>query len=271
MGAYLRPASEAEALRALASGRWTPVAGATDFYPARGDFPPDEDVLDLSALPGPRAPHQDGADWVIPAATTWAALRDAPLPPLFDGLRAAAAQIGGAQVQNVATVAGNVCNASPAADGLPCLLALDAAVELASAAGRRTLPLGAFVTAPRATLRRPDEMVTALRIPDRAGRGVFHKLGLRSHLVISIVAIAVCAEAEAGLLRRVRVAVGACSPVPLRLAPVEAALEGRPADPALVRAEDFLQLAPIDDVRASAAYRLRAAVEMVRRAVAALA
>jgi CO/xanthine dehydrogenase FAD-binding subunit len=247
------------------------VAGATDFYPARADAPPDEDVLDLSALPGPRAPHRDGAGWVIPAATTWAALRDTPLPPLFDGLRAAAARIGGAQVQNVATVAGNVCNASPAADGLPCLLALDAAVELASAGGRRVLPLAEFVTGPRATLRRPDEMVTALRIPARPGRGVFRKLGLRSHLVISIVSVAVCAEAEAGLLRRVRVAVGACSPVPLRLGPVEAALEGHPADPALVRPGDFSALSPIDDVRASASYRLRAAVEMVRRAVAELA
>ena len=106
----------------------------------------------------------------IGACTTWSAIRDAALPPAFDALRAAAAEVGGGQIQNAGTIGGNLCNASPAADGVPPLLALDAEVELASAAGTRRLPLAAFLRGPRRTDRRPGEMLTAVLIPAAALR-----------------------------------------------------------------------------------------------------
>lgn len=273
MGLYLRPATLEAALALRAERTRTVLAGGTDHFPARVPHAPDEDILDITDLPGLRAIERRDGHWFIPCLATWSDLIAAPLPPAFDGLRAAARQVGGRQVQNVATVLGNVCNASPAADGIPCLLALDAEVELASLSGTRVLPLAEFVTGPRRTALRPDELALGLRLPDAgaAARGCFLKLGARRYLVISIVMVAAVAElTDDGRIRRARVAVGACSPVAQRLPALEAALVGQVPDPALVRPEHLAPLAPIDDVRATAAYRREAALELLRRAVAAL-
>ncbi|HYZ62888.1 MAG TPA: FAD binding domain-containing protein [Acetobacteraceae bacterium] len=268
MASYLRPTTLNEALAALAAGPRTLLAGGTDHYPARATFEPDEDILDLTALPGLRRIERDGAYWRIPALATWTALIEADLPPLFDGLREAASQVGGWQVQNRGTIAGNVCNASPAADGIPALLALDAELELASVAGTRALPLERFLLGPRRTARRPDEVLVAIRVPDRQGRSVFEKLGARRYLVISISMVAVTLELDgSGLVVHARVAVGACGPVATRLQALEAALLGRRPDPALVRPEHLAPLSPIDDVRATAAYRMAATAEKLRRAL----
>lgn len=273
MGAYFRPATLEAALALLAERRRSILAGGTDHYPARVLHTPDEDILDIAALPGLRAIGRQGDHWFIPCQATWTDLIGAPLPPIFDGLKAAARQVGGAQVQNAATVVGNVCNASPAADGIPCLLALDASVELASHAGTRVLPLADFVLGPRRTARGDDELAVGLRIPaDRdAARSVFLKLGARRYLVISIVMVAAVAELDvAGRIASARVAVGACSPVATRLPDLEAALCGHAPDPTRVQPEHLGPLAPIDDVRGTAAYRHAAALALVRRAVAAL-
>ena len=111
------------------------------------------------------------------------------MPPAFAGYQAAAREIGGRQVQNRGTLVGNICTASPAGDGIPCLLTLDAEIELASLAGSRSVPIGDFVDGYRHTLRRPDEIVTAILIPKpkEGARGRFMKLGARRYLVISIV------------------------------------------------------------------------------------
>jgi CO/xanthine dehydrogenase FAD-binding subunit len=274
MGRYLRPSSLTAALAALTETRPTILAGGTDHFPTRVVAAPDEDILDLTALPGLRTiERRDDHVW-LPCLATWSDLIAADLPPAFDGIKAAACQVGGVQVQNVATVMGNVCNASPAADGIPCLLALDAQVELASATGRRIVALSDYVLGPRRTARRPDELALGLRIPLPPGpvRATFEKLGARRYLVISIVMVAAVAEFSAdGRIARARVAVGACSPVAARLPALEAALLGRHPDPALVRPEHLAPLAPIDDVRASADYRRAAALELVGRSVAGLA
>ncbi len=274
MGRYLRPTSLEAALAALADGRPTVLAGGTDHFPARVVTTPDDDILDIFALPGLgrieiRADHV----W-LPCLATWSDLIATPLPAAFDGIKAAARQVGGVQVQNAATVLGNVCNASPAADGIPCLLALDASVELASVSGRRGLPLAEFVLGPRRTARRPDELALGLRIPlaPVASRATFEKLGTRKYLVISIVMVAAVAEFfPDGRISRARVAVGACSPVAARLPALEAALVGQHPDPALVSPAHLSPLAPIADIRASAEYRRGAALELVRRCVAVLA
>jgi CO/xanthine dehydrogenase FAD-binding subunit len=274
MGRYLRPASLAEALAAMAGAPRVPLAGGTDHYPARVGVSLDEDLLDLTAISGLRGIAEDEAGWRFGAGTTWTDVIEARLPPLFDGLKAAAREVGGAQIQNAGTLGGNLCNASPAADGTPNWLALDAVVELASAAGARTLPVGAFVLGNRRTDRRPDELVTAIRVrrPQGRARSVFLKLGARRYLVISIVMVAAVATFDAaGRIVEARVAVGACSPVPVRLAALEARLVGQRPDPAMVEPADLAPLAPIDDVRGSAAHRRDAALTLVRRALAGLA
>ena len=115
----------------------------TDFYPARVGRPVDENILDISGIAALRGILGRPGGWRLGATTTWGELIAADLPPLFDGLKQAAREVGGRQIQNAGTIAGNLCNASPAADGVPPLLALDAAVELASRTGSRNVPLSA--------------------------------------------------------------------------------------------------------------------------------
>ena len=119
-----------EALTALARPHVV-LAGGTDFYPARVGRAIGEDVLDIGGIAILRGISADRAGWRLGATTTWSELIEADLPPLFDGLKQAAREVGGRQIQNAGTLAGNLCNASPAADGVPCLLALDAEIEIA--------------------------------------------------------------------------------------------------------------------------------------------
>lgn len=273
MGSYLRPTRLDDALDALGAAPRSVLAGGTDIYPARVGTVIDDDVLDISALPDLGAIRLDEGRWRIGALATWTDLLRHELPASMDGLKAAARSIGGVQIQNRGTICGNVCNASPAADGLPNLIALDAAVELASAAGRREVPIDAFVTGNRRTVRRPDELVTAVLIPAPVGeaRSAFRKLGSRAYLVISIAMVAVVVEIGAeGRIAVARVVVGACSEVPQRLAALEERLVGSLPSRDLASAVtpgDLAGLAPIDDVRATAHYRREAALVLVRRAL----
>jgi CO/xanthine dehydrogenase FAD-binding subunit len=268
MADYLRPASLDEALAALARP-WTVLAGGTDFYPARVGRAIDENVLDITGITNLRGISAGPEGWRLGATTTWAELIETPLPPLFDGLKQAAREVGGRQIQNAGTVAGNLCNASPAADGVPPLLALDAEVELAGRAGTRRLPLSAFITGNRRTLLAPGELLVAIHVPKPAhdARSAFLKLGARRYLVISIAMAAATLEIEHGRVANARIAVGACSAVAQRLPALEAALAGAPVT-ALAERVDIPHLAPlspIDDVRGSAAYRLDAVVTLLRR------
>ena len=196
MASYLRPTSLDEALAALADRPRTMLAGGTDIYPARVGRWVGDDILDVTALPELRAIVVTDDVIRIPALATWTDVIRADLPPAFDGLKAAARAVGGVQIQHRGTVAGNLCNASPAADGLPNLMALDARVELVSAAGRREVPVGEFVVGNRRTIRRPDELVTAVLVPrpGSSARSAFLKLGSRAYLVISIAMVAVVVE-----------------------------------------------------------------------------
>ncbi len=273
-----RPGTLADALRLLAERPLPVIAGGTDFYPARQGRPLPEAALDLSGVAGLGGIARDGRGWRIGAATTWTGIAKADLPPAFDALRAAAREVGSIQIQNAGTIAGNLCNASPAADGVPPLLALDAVVECASCAGVRRLALSDFLLGPRKTALLPGELVTAILVPDlpAGARAAFCKLGSRRYLVISIAMVAVMIAPDAdGRVAVARVAVGAASPVARRLPAVEAALIGRPLDPALSSTPfgdaALAPLAPIDDVRASAGYRRGAVLELVRRAIADLA
>jgi CO/xanthine dehydrogenase FAD-binding subunit len=270
---YLRPKTLDEAISLLASPGGQVLAGGTDFYPSLGEQLPQGRVVDITALGEIRGIALESG-WVrIGGLTTWTEVIRTPLPRCFDALKAAAREVGSVQIQNRGTVAGNLCNASPAADGVPPLLALDAEVELASAAGRRRMPLSRFISGNRKTLRRPDEILAAVLVPRRMenARSAFLKLGARRYLVISISMVAVVVQSdEAGRVAETHVAVGSCSATAQRLVGLEHVLSGLPAQPGIgtaVRSEHLSPLAPIDDVRATAAYRRDASLTLVRRAL----
>lgn len=273
MAGYLRPTDLDTALNALDAAPRMIVAGGTDYYPARVGRTLDDDVMDVTALAGLGGITESDEFWRIGALMTWTDIIRADLPPLFDGLKQAAREVGGAQVQNAGTLAGNICNASPAADGMPNLLALDGDIELTSVAGTRFLPVGDYVTGNRRTERRANELVTAIRIPKTAGTAdsVFLKLGARKYLVISIVMVGATLEiAPDGTVSRARIAVGACSEVARRLDGLEASLVGQKATPELgnlAKADHLKSLAPIADIRGSADFRLDTALTLVRRAL----
>lgn len=273
---YHAPTTLREALAILADGPATVVAGGTDVFPALADRPLRGPVVDLSRLEALRGISREGGVVRIGARATWSDLVRAPLPAAFDGLKAAAREVGAVQIQNRATLAGNLVTASPAADGVPCLLALDAAVELVSANGTRRLALRDFVTGVRQTALVAGELVGAILVPapPEGAVGAFQKLGARRYLVISIaMASALVWEDGDGRIAGARVAVGACSPVAQRLTTLEAALRGVPRSEAgdVVSAAHLAPLSPIDDIRASAAYRRHAAGELVRRVLSAKA
>ncbi|MBX9589669.1 MAG: FAD binding domain-containing protein [Hyphomonadaceae bacterium] len=287
MGLYLRPTALADALAALADpklahspariDRLTVLAGGTDFYPAQAaraawlEATP-RNVIDISGITELKGIREDASGLTFGALTTWSDIADAALPHAFDGLKLAAREVGGQQVQNRGTIAGNLCNASPAADGVPPLLTLDAVVNIASARGRRSVPLAAFITGNRQTVLAADELVTSIHVPAPApgARATFLKLGARAYLVISIVAVAAVVTVGAdGCIARAAIAVGACSAVPQRLAHLERDLAGLASADAVevVAARHMAALAPIDDVRGSAAYRRQAALVVTRRAL----
>ncbi|MDZ4135812.1 MAG: FAD binding domain-containing protein, partial [Paracoccaceae bacterium] len=212
----------------------------------------------------------------IGACTSWAGIAAASLPPALRALQQAALMIGGRQIQNAGTIGGNLCNASPAADGVPPLLVLDAMVELASGRGVRHMALADFITGPRQTALQADELLTAVLVPEAAlaGRSGFLKLGARAYLVISIAMVAARLVVVRGHVTGAALAVGSCSAVARRLPEVEAMLIGAPLADVAARIKDGAvasALTPMDDLRATAAYRAGAAAELLRRAVAELA
>jgi CO/xanthine dehydrogenase FAD-binding subunit len=274
---YLRPVTLDEAVRALASHGGQILAGGTDVFPSLGDRPMPERVLDLSAVNELRGIRQDEEFFRIGALTTWTELIRTPLPRCFDGLKAAAREIGSVQIQNRGTVAGNLCNASPAADSVPPLLTLNAELELASHQGTRSVPLADFIVGNRKTVLRSGEILAQVLIPRSAENAAtsFFKLGARRYLVISIAMVAALIQADSEhRVLEARVSVGSCSAVAKRLHALERSLEGAYAVPgwsAQVGADHLQDLSPINDVRATAEYRVEAALQLVRRALEACA
>lgn len=283
MSRYFSPQTLEEAVLALSAGaaggssggRPRVVAGGTDVFPGLGEAAADFAILDISATQGLRGITRSESGWRIGAATTWSELARAPLPRGFDALKAAARAVGSVQIQNCATVAGNICNASPAADGVPPLLTLDAQVELASLGGLRRMALADFLLGVRRTALAPDELLSAIHVPDMPEQSIsaFAKLGTRRHLVISVAMLAVLVTPDAsGRVKDARIAVGACAPVARRLPALEAALRGVSLAQmaAQVAPEHLAPLAPIDDLRASGHYRLTAVEELLRRTLSRL-
>ncbi len=281
MERYEQPDSLEQSLEILAQSAMTIMAGATDIYPQQttpkvwgGGAP--TGWLDISKIEGLRGIVEYDDYYRIGCLTTWMDMQRADLPSYFDGLKGAAQDVGSVQIQNRGTVVGNLCNASPAADGVPPLLTLNASVEICAQSRQRQMPLSAFILGNRRTALQPDEMVVAIRVPklsDRC-RSAFTKLGARRYLVISIVmAAAVIELAPDRTIGDCRIAIGACSAVAQRLTALEQRLIGQAIDDVsleMIGPELLRALSPIDDVRASASYRRRAAQVLTSRLLAAL-
>jgi CO/xanthine dehydrogenase FAD-binding subunit len=273
MSLYLRPQTLEEAAHTLGEQEGTILSGGTDFFPGLNDRPVSGTVIDISGIREMKGITTTADETRIGGLTTWSEIIASSLPRSFDALKSAAREIGGIQIQNRGTVAGNLCNASPAADSVPPLLALDAEVELVSRVGRRRIPLSQFIVGNRRTLRRPDEILASVVVPrdlDDAA-SVFLKLGARRYLVISIAMVAAIVKKDGNnRVAAARVAVGSCSVTAQRLTALERALMGVPAKAglgAIVSPEHLSPLSPIDDVRATASYRSDAVLTLVSRAL----
>ena len=271
---YALPTTIEEALALRAAGPNVVLAGGTDVYPASVGTPLHENVIDISRVADLAAIECLPKYWRIGALVTWSDLLNSELPNAFEGLKLAAREVGSIQIQNAATIVGNICNASPAADGIPPLLALEAQLEVCSTVGQRNIPVSEFVRGNRETALEPTEIVTAIVVPrvNETARSTFIKLGARKYLVISIAMIAANVGLDSnGRIELARIAVGSCAAKATRLPSLEAALVGmRNEDITLENLSnpDFFDcLSPIDDIRSSKIYRLHAAAVLTARAI----
>lgn len=267
---YVVAHSLEQALDLLAAEGATILAGGTDLFAQAQQDLPGRPLLDLTRIGQLTGISQDASGWRFGANVTWTDLLKTRLTPAFDGLKAAGRDVGSVQIQNVATLVGNLCNASPAADGVPALLTLNAQVDLMSHRGARRVALESFITGPGQTCLEQGELVTGIHVPplEEGFSGTFEKLGSRRYLVISIAMVAGLLRLNAsGDIEEARLAIGACGPVALRQPALEAALIGQKPQDVVVRPEDLQGLAPISDMRATARYRLLAAAELATRAI----
>jgi CO/xanthine dehydrogenase FAD-binding subunit len=262
-----------EALDALAGGEGiVPLAGGTDLmvYLENGVLKPCT-FLNLQAIPElRRAPVLDGALTLSPLCT----FRDARVIPLiretFPMLSAAAREVGVLAIQSRGTWAGNIANASPAADGVPALMAYDAEIELASRSGSRVVPLARFYHGYKQIDRRPDELITAIRLPLPAPGWCeyYRKVGTRRFQAISKTLLA--GRILLGMdrmVKNVRLIFGSVAPYTLRAFRTEEFIRGRTLTPEVIEeAARALQgeISPIDDIRSDAAYRRRVSANLLR-------
>jgi CO/xanthine dehydrogenase FAD-binding subunit len=269
----LAPSSLEEALELRAEHPSVlPVAGGTDVLVALNAGARHDGYLDLTCVPELAEWHRADDVVVLGAAVPYSRVIG-ELAGQLPGLAHASRTVGSPQIRNRGTVGGNLGTASPAGDALPPLVAAGAAVELASRAGRRTLPVRDFLTGPKTSALAPDELITAVRIPAAGGPQVFSKIGSRNAMVIAVASLALDLDVAR---RRVGVALGSVGPTTIDA--VEAAaflaeIDAWDRDPGAAEADEFARLAaaaaaPIDDHRGSAAYRRHAVGVMARRALA---
>ncbi len=254
------------------------IAGGTDLLllMERQGFHPDA-LIDITRIPELLSLVVNAEHAEIGSAVTFRRLLDCRAlcegaPFLADAIR----QIGGAQIRNIATLAGNIVNASPAGDTLPPLYVLGAQVRVQGPDGARRMPISEFVRGVRQVDLAPGELVTQVSfdLPGPEWRGVFQKLGLRRAMAIAVVNVAALARFDGERVIGARLALGAVAPTVLRMRQTEELLAGSRLDADVIEkaaAAASAAARPIDDVRASALYRRHAVRGIVRRALAKLA
>ena len=272
---FYRPIALPEALALLAKhgADVLPIAGGTNvLVDLRAGKHEPRTLMDITRLPGLRSIQRDNGHLVIGGGTTISDLLNDPLIAQHAPVLCEAASVfANPLIRNRATVGGNLADASPAADTAPPLLALDADVELASQGGTRRVPLADFLVGVRKTLRRPDELLIAVRFPVPSSGTVSHfqKVGLRRADAISVLSAAVAVTCDAaGRCTAAHIALGALAPRPLRATAAETLLMGERLTPAAIAEAARLvgeATRPINDIRGSADYRRRVTEVIVRR------
>jgi CO/xanthine dehydrogenase FAD-binding subunit len=236
-----------------------PIAGGTDLMVAlNAERERPAALIDLGRVEELRGWRREGDELVLGAALTYSEAAVGELAGELPALAAASRTVGSPQIRNRGTLGGNLGTASPAGDSLPPLLVEDARIELARAGGRRTLPLGEFLTGPKRNALAADELVVAIRVRPSHAPQTFMKVGPRNAMVISICSLALSADRERGELRA---AFGSAGPV--------VGLVTAPLDEAESFADRVVAAcSPIDDLRGTAAYRRHALGILTRRALA---
>lgn len=262
--------TEALALLAREPGVWQPFAGGTDLMVLldAGKLS-HKRFLSLTKLSDLQGIEVNSGAVILGALTTYTEIQRHPvLQAEFPLLCTAARETGSIATQNRGTLGGNIVNASPAADSPPALLAFDADVELLSERGVRWLPYHEFHTGYKKMQLAPDELLRAIRLPRRAKpwKQYYRKVGTRKAQAISKVCFAGAALVEDGKIRDVRIALGSVAPIVMRAVKTEDALRGVRLTPKIVEsAKETLarEIAPIDDIRSTARYRLRVAQNLL--------
>ena len=274
--ALARPTTLAEAFALLAEGTWRPIAGGTDVMVQLADDPAAANMalLDLTGIEELRGIRVVGDRLVIGATATYGDLRRSPLVAAHLPALAQMSEVFGAtQLQNMATLGGNVVNASPAGDSLPLILATEAILVAGGAGGERAIPAASFFTGYRTTALRPGELLLRIEFPLDARRQLrYRKIGTRRALALAKVALAVTwrQENDSAAWRDVRIAVGTVTDVPIRAPSAEAVLEGAVASADVAdraAAAILLDIHPRDGLRSTAAYRRSATSRVLRRMV----
>ena len=271
---FTQPRDLPEALKALTeSGRVLPVAGGTNVLVNMKRAPLEADlVVDLTRLEALAPISNSNGSIHLGAGVTFARLLEWQPGGAVEGLiQPMCVAFAGPLIRNLATVGGNICDASAAADVSPPLLALDAVVELESASdGPRSIPLPEFFKGVRNTARRTDELVTGIEFarPDDDEHWFYYKLGKRKADAISIVSVAMTVRLNQGKVERARIALGAVAPVAMRTPGTETLLQGESLNEftiAAAAATAARESRPIDDFRATGAYRRQMVEVLVKR------
>ena len=268
---YYRPDKINDALDSLSREKLTIAAGCTDLLPSTQQDNLGDNILDISGIKSLRNIDFENGFRRIGSGVTWTDIvENNNLPNCYDMLKECSLQIGSQQIQNLGTIGGNLCNASPAADGVPCLLSLDASIELLSVNGKRVLKLEDFIKGSRKTELQNNEILSAILIPKEAeiGRSSFLKLGARKYLVISIAMIACKLNLEKDIISDIAISVGSCSAVAKRIKSLENLLIGKSIKDELttiiLNYNYKNYLSPINDIRGTNTYRLKASKVLVK-------
>ena len=274
MSSAFSPGSLEEALQHLSDDpKLKPIAGCTDLFVCEPEERLEEwpGVLNLQGIAELRKIGLNGGALEIGAGATFTDLQESVLVKQhFPSLVEVASLVGGWQIQNRATVGGNIANASPAGDSLPVLLALDAEIVAVSKTGERRIPYTEFHTGYRQIDLESGELIARIRVPIPAAgtQQYFWKVGTREALAISKVVVALVGQVENRKIVDYRLAAGSVAAMPIRLSKVEHAVQGQPAEPStadLAGKTVAESVEPIDDVRSTAAYRKFALQRVVRR------
>ena len=267
---YFQPNNLNSAFDALDNNNnLTIAAGCTDLFPTTNEISLNKNILDITNIDSIKGFRFDNEYTKIGAATTWTDIINENLPRCYDMLKACAKEVGSIQIQNLGTIGGNICNASPAADSIPCLLSLDAKIELSSKFNKRIIPIDEFIFGARKTKLQSGELLTSIIIPKEKENGFssFKKIGARKYLVISISMVACYMCVINNKIKDIAISVGSCSEVAKRIFSIERQIIKKNINENIFNGVDFgklKEISPITDIRSTQTYRLKASHSLIK-------